>query len=235
VRWAAVLGASAAVATGLALGWAGPVSARHRRPQCVVYRCKTLAATAQIRVYRATNRHPAVEVPFRSSFVRWRPSGRVTPLGDDVGATEIVKLKLLALAQQFVADATESCGREGCASSVARLNAATGRNERGDAVILARGTCEPQSALRRGSARRARRNGHWVTPKGTVAWIMGGSIEFPTNRNNLNSRILCELPPGARTPVVVANSPTIEPRSLAVIPGRLYWLEGGTPRASSIE
>jgi hypothetical protein len=235
VRWAAVLGASAAVATCLALGWPGPVSARHRRPLCVVYRCKTLAATAQIRVYRATNRHPAVEVPFRSSFVRWLPTGRVTPLGDNVGATEILKLKLLALARRFVADATESCGREGCVSSVARLNAATGRNERATPSSSPGELANPNQHCVGGPPEGPGITDIGVTPKGTVAWIMGGSIEFPSNRNNLNSRILCELPPRARTPVVVANSPTIEPRSLAVIPGRLYWLEGGTPRASSIE
>jgi hypothetical protein len=217
--------------SGVGVGIAG---ARPGRPTCVVYRCRTLAASAQIRVYQARNRHPAVEIPFLSSFARWLPTGRLTPLGDNVETTRILKLKLLALAGRFVADATESCGKEGCASSVARLNVQTGRRERATPSTASwelgnlNGKCVggPPGALGVTDI--------IVTPSGTVAWIMGGSIEVPTNRVDLNSRTVCELPPKSSTPVVVASSTRIEPKTLAGIPGRLYWLEGGAPRTAVI-
>src|SRR5437899_1436744 len=78
-------------------GGATALGARHRKPICVRYRCRTLAATAQIRVYQARNRPPARELPVLSSFARWLPTGRVTPLGDGVEVTSITQLRLLAL------------------------------------------------------------------------------------------------------------------------------------------
>ena len=212
------------------------VGARHRQPLCVRYRCSTLAATAQIRVYQARNRHPAVEELFLSSFVRWLPTGRVTPLGDYSETTEIVKLKLLALAGRFVADATESCGRQGCASSVSRLNAQTGHRENATTSTTASELDNPNHKCD-GAPNAFGALGVTdlaVTRRGTVAWIIGGSYD-DRNQIDLRSRTVCDLPPASSRPVVVNSDPAIEPKSLAAIAGHLYWTEHGAARAAAIQ
>jgi hypothetical protein len=213
------------------------VGARHRKPICVRYKCRTLAATAQIRVFQATNKHPAREVPYLSSFARWLPSGRVTPLGDGLEQTQGVFLERLALAGRFVADASTSVGKETMYEgqigwSVSRLNVETGRQEHAR-VPFTPSELDPNR----------RCNGFVpegapgvtdiaVTANGTVAWIVGGSID--NNLRNLSSRTVCELPPGSSVPLVVASDPSIRPKSLAAIPGHLYWIEGTTPRNAVI-
>src|SRR5206468_8208611 len=85
---------------------------KHRRPICVMYRCRTLAATAQVRVFQATNRHRGRERLFLSTFAKWLPSGRVTPLGDAVEEVRVTALRQVALAGRFVADVTTTSGKE---------------------------------------------------------------------------------------------------------------------------
>jgi hypothetical protein len=223
----------------LALSGVGPgvASARHKRPLCVVYRCTTLAATAQIRVYKARNRHPAVEVPFLRSFARWLPTGRITPIGDNTETTRIVRLRLLALAGRFLADALEECSKnsEACGWSIGRLNAQSGRDETASVSFVPSELGNPNHWCSGTPPPRALGVTDIVVSRaGTVAWIMGGSVDFPTNFGNLSRRTVCELKPGSKTPIVVASSPTIEPKSLAAIPGHLYWTEAGTPRMESI-
>jgi hypothetical protein len=46
--------------------------------------------------------------------------------------------------------------------------------------------------------------------------------------------MVCELPPESSAPVIVASDPSIRQKSLAAIPGHLYWLEGGIPRGTMI-
>ena len=203
----------------------------------MTYRCETIAATAQIRVYQARTRRPAREEAFQSSFARWLRTGRVTPLGDNVKTTTVLELKRLALSGRFVADAMETCGKNECGGwSISRVNAQTGRNEE---ATVSTATSELENP-----------NQHCVgavppgapgvtdlivTAKGTVAWIIGGSIEGPTNLKNLGSRTVCELPPRSKTPLVVASSPKIEPRALAANGGHLYWLEGGVARTTGVQ
>ena len=63
-----------------------------------------------------------------------------------------------------------------------------------------------------------------LTPKGTVAWITAGAEATPTVND------VFELRAGSRDPQHVASSATIDYRSLAAVPGRIYWLEGDGPR-----
>src|SRR5436190_19272639 len=97
--------------TIVALGGGGAaLGARHRQPLCVRHKCRPLAANAQIRVFQATPRHPAIET-FQSSFARWLPTGRVTPLGDHFEPEPGPSLGRLALAGQFAAYALVVYGK----------------------------------------------------------------------------------------------------------------------------
>jgi hypothetical protein len=162
----------------------------------------------------------------------------VTPLGDAVEELRATTLELLAVSGRFVASATTSGGKETAyeektAWSVARLDVKTGHadiarvpftpgvspNERCNDFVPERAPGVTDIA---------------VTVNGTVAWIVGGSIDQPNNLRNLSSRTICELPPGSTVPIVVASDPSIRPKSLAAIPGHLYWIEGSTTRSAVI-
>jgi hypothetical protein len=59
---------------------------------------------------------------------------------------------------------------------------------------------------------------------GTVAWAFWGYLPEGTLGT------LDVLPGGSMATITVAHGPTVEPASLAVIPGHIYWLEAGIPR-----
>jgi hypothetical protein len=67
-----------------------------------------------------------------------------------------------------------------------------------------------------------------TTPKGTVAWIAGGAEAAPTTEDVL------VLAPGAKAPTLLAGATSIDPRSLAAVPGHLYWTEAGAARTVAI-
>jgi hypothetical protein len=124
-----------------------------------------------------------------------------------------------ALAGRFVGYATSSYNHEYLESAygVVRINAQDGRRE---------GVPLPDQDLSVGEAPQP-----WalcgvetrpvtalvVTNAGTVAWAKEG--------------VVCELPHGSRTPVLLANSRTIGLYSLRLAGGHLYWREGATTRS----
>ena len=210
-----------------------------KRPLCVRYKCTTLAADPQVGVYQAANKHRNREVEYQSSFARWIPSGRVTALGDYCNF-ECVTLQKLALAGRFLLSAfTEGAERYpgsgvGGGWYLSLLNVQTGRRQKVDPVGGKEGGFGKGSPGVTDVV---------VTPAGTAAWIIDGEYQNPTGPSlpgnqgelPLGSKSLFELAPGSRTPVVLATSSTIDPTSLAAIPGHLYWIEGGTPRTASIQ
>lgn len=210
-----------------------------KRPLCVRYKCTTLAADPQVSIYQATNRHRNREVEYQSSFARWIPNGRVTALGDYCNF-ECVTLQKLVLAGRFLFSAfTEGAERypeSGVGSGwyLSLLNVQTGRRQKVDPVGGKEGGFGKGSPGVTDVA---------VTPAGTAAWIIDGEYQIPTgpslpgNKGDLplGSKTVFELPPGSRTPVVLATSSTIDPASLAAIPGHLYWTEGGAPRTAAIQ
>lgn len=123
---------------------------------------------------------------------------------------------------------------EGTSWRVLRLNAQTGRREEVGAVGEKGGGFGEKSPGVTDVV---------VTPTGTAAWIIDGEYQNPSgpslpgNQGDLplGSKSLFELPPGAKTPVVLATSSTIDPTSLKAIPGHLYWTEGGVAHTASIQ
>ena len=219
----------------LGLAQAAPaVAARHKRPVCVVFRCRTLAADVQVRVYQATSRHPGRE-SHESTYARWLPSGRVTALGDNGTVVEGAVLKGLALSGRFVAYAlglaAERYPGGGTTWGIERLNAQTGHRE----SIL------PDGEKGGGFGEKSPGVTDIVaTLAGSIAWIDDGSFQNPIGPLSsgsllpLGSKAVFELPPSSKTPTALAVSSMIAPQSLAAIPGHLYWTEGGTARSTSI-
>jgi hypothetical protein len=228
----------ASLMASLGLLCASPVfaAAPTRAKLCKRFRCRTLAADVSVQVFQATARHPAVAF-HESTYAQWLPTGRVTPLGDFAGTPEGTALAgvRVVLAGRFAAyGLTLSAERYQGTSfteAVGRLNAQTGRRER----FPANGAHGPGFGEKSPGVTDV-----VVTPKGSVAWIIDGSFQDPTRKTPvpgvvpLGSRALYEVPAGSTMPILVAYNSTIDAKSLAAIPGHLYWAEGGTPRSAAI-
>jgi hypothetical protein len=135
-----------------------------------------------------------------------------------------------AVAGPFVAYELVQFGRyngEGTIVKVFRLNAKTGRREQATEAgqPAGEGICDGGLPFKAPGV-----TGMTVTPRGTVAWIIGGIVESPGVTNLRNYRV-CILLPGARVPIVAARGTSIAPRSLAAVPGYVYWSEGGSARS----
>lgn len=145
----------------------------HKRPVCVQYRCKTIAADAQVRVYQATSRHPGRETHERT-YAQWLPTGRVTALGDNGAGFEGAVLGRLAVAGRFVAYAlglsAERYAGSGTTWGVVRLNAQTGHRE----------SVAPDGEKGGGFGEKSPGvTGVVATPAGSVAWVDDGSLPDP--------------------------------------------------------
>jgi hypothetical protein len=128
-------------------------------------------------------------------------------------------LDRFALAGRFVGYATASFSHEYLESAygVSRINAQDGRRE---------GVPVPDSDLSVGESPPPWALCGWetrpvtalvVTNAGTVAWA--------------KEHVVCELPHGSPTPILLADSPTIGLYSLRLAGGHLYWREGATTRS----
>ena len=168
--------------------------------------------------------------PYLEHVAEWKPSGRTTPLGDNGGnGFECTCLARFALAGRFLGYATFGSTHEYQTAdySVARLNVQTGHRE--DVSI----DPDVTSLNRRCLGASLKFTAHSgvttivATAAGTVAWIMAEPLPAGPS-------VVCEIPPGSNTPLVLAESKEIVPDSLALAPGRLYWIEGGVPRTVTI-
>jgi hypothetical protein len=216
---AAAAACTVVLGVGLAADQALARNLAHKRPRCMVLKCTTLVADAQVRVYQARNRRSGEE-GYVSSFAEWLPARRLTPLGDREGIIVGIKLGELALSGRFVCYALETFTKEPQASvKVYRLNVQTGRRESAPAVGAEENEF-PASA--RGVTDIA------VTSSGTLVWIVGGTVLNPSLHK------VMELPRGSSTAIAVASAATIEPKSLAAITGHVYWTEGGAARSAPI-
>ena len=213
-------------------GTAAAAPVREQR-LCSVHRCTTLVANSNIRVFRATAKHPNRE-SYESTFAEWLPSGRVTALAGEGGFGEgsvrigpVVSGRFVAYA--VLVEVARYAGA-GFGEDVRRLNAQTGRRE-GTPAHGKKGTVFPGASL--GVTQVV------VTPAGSVAWMIEGPFgdpEAPERDEPFpNSTAILLLPVGATASTVLAYGPTIEPMSLAAIPGHLYWIEGGVARTASIQ
>lgn len=178
-------------------------------------RCKTLKVNAVVRVfYKVSVRQTSQRLGI---FARWRSSHRVTLLGSEINFAD--SLARIVLSGRYVAfvqsEGTETGSSAEPAEYVVRLNAGTGTRVRVPALGVA------DLAL---------------DPAGTLAWIIKGFSRTVNGESRPNgSRTVLELPPGSKTPTVLATGPAIEPKSLAAVPGYLYWSEAGQPRHAKIK
>jgi hypothetical protein len=204
---AVALSASATNAVAAATG---------REPSCRVRKCRTLVANRQAVVFLAVNRS-GKELPYRSSFVRWVPSGRVTRLGDEEPGVDIaISISRPVVAARFVGYALQIFSHSEQTAMVCRLDAQRGHRQ----CVFADQNVE--------GAEGGRVQDLVLTPGGTVAWIAGG----PGSRVPVHD--VYELLPGAKVPVLLASAASVEGGSLAASATHLYWTEAGAVRTATI-
>jgi hypothetical protein len=230
VKQAATLALSALVVAGST--WSGDAVAQKRhRPLCARLRCKTVLDSAHVRLATVTV-SDAYGEPYLEHVAVWKPSGRTTPLGDNGGSGfDCTCLGRFALAGRFLGYVTVGFSHEEPSTvgyGVARLNVQTGHRE--DVSVDFDGTATNKGCV--GEAFASGASGVTAivaTAAGTVAWIM--AAPFPPR---LSGSVVCEISPGADVPSVLAESKEIVPDSLALAPGRLYWMEGAVARSATI-
>ena len=236
MRSVLVLFCSLAISVALLPGTvrAAPLRARQL---CSIHKCRTLAADAQVRVFQATAKRPGRE-NYDSTFAQWLRTGRVTALGDSAGFEAPTLQGSPALAGRFLSYGLQITAErypgQGFECAVARLNVQTGRRESFEANGAQGGGFGENSPGVTDVA---------VTPVGTMAWIIDGSYQDPVGPHlpgpasvlPLGSKTVYEILAGSKAPVALATSPTIDPKSLAAIPGHLYWTEGGAARTAAVQ
>lgn len=210
----------------------------HRLPLCERYRFSTVAADARVEVVFVTGgrgkRYKEV------IYARWSPTGRLTRLGEFPTArrssfSTTDRYGPVALAGPYVAFQRPRRARPRSARELVldRVNVKAGQ----------RVAIRPASANEVGVI-----VSHVLTPTGTAAWIETTEpckVVLGASPTHGSARIECEganvvlarshTPRSAPETMVLASSPTIDPGSLAVADGHLYWTEGGRPREAEIE
>jgi hypothetical protein len=193
----------------------GPrLSERH---VCKVYRCTTIAASAEVRVFDVEERQPKPdEREYRGDFAVWLPTGKVTEIiGGTRGSFEpqpgVSEAKIAGpyVAYRLAGLVEDRYDYPEVPEKMGRLDAETGRR-----------TSTPEVDVRVA--------GPYVyfavTPRGTVAWAY----------ENRNERTICLLSADSATTTVIAHGRLVDPASLALVPGHLYWLEDGVPRTFAV-
>jgi hypothetical protein len=219
-----------ALAIGVAAVMPAAASAHSRRSQreqkiCSTYRCRTVVATAQVRIFHAQDETQEYD----STFAEWLPTGRVTLLWDEAGfgAGGLLSPMLpgIVVSGRFAGyGIINSVDRYtgGFGERVARVNVQTGREQGWEANSKAGSGFLPNSPGITDVV---------ATPAGSIAWIIDGSFDDPTGQTfevtPPDSKVVYVVPSGSTTPVLVAYSAVIDPRSLAAIPGHIYWVEAG--------
>ena len=215
-RLLTLLGLAAAALTA-----ASPADARLTEAHiCKVHRCKTIAASRHVRVFEASapesvRERNGDEVDYRVAFAVWRPTGRVTELAN--GTTYHILepgpyVREAKVAGPYVAYRVAGFveGRYNPVSvpeEVDRVDARTGRRTLTPQVIV-QTECECLFFA--------------TTTSGTLAWSF---------REGQEAESAIDLLPARTTRTrTLARSRTVEPGSLALVPGHLYWLESGLPR-----
>jgi hypothetical protein len=192
---------------------------------CARLRCKTVADSAQVRLAVVTIGESASAESYSEHVAVWKSSGRTTPLGDYEGF-DCSCLGPFALVGRYLGYAVQSVSHEEPWASfygVARLNVQTGRRE--EASVDFHGPSTNTRCVGQVSGSGSGVTAIVATAAGTVAWILEAGA---------GSGVLCEMPAGSNTPLVLAESTGLVPDSLAVAPGRLYWMEGAGARTTTI-
>lgn|GEM_PF-5729342 len=191
---------------------------RYAEPECVLRRCKVLANDRDLVVYRAESRS-VYELSYERTLVASPRHGTTTSLA--LVGIEGQRLGRFVLAGQKLAFTEQWTGRyneEPTHWSIGRFDATTGRIERVAAALNGENALHYPSGV----------SDLVLGTDGTAAWIIGGPRASPKLRS------VYFLAPGSTTPTQLARSEAVEPRSLAIAPGRLRWSERGVAREAPI-
>ena len=209
----------AAVTIWFGSGAAGAYGASSESRICSAYRCATVVAGTEVRVFKATARREQ-QTPSSIIFAQWLPTGRLTTLGNSNAGEGTVSR--FAVAGRFLAYAQETVEEDepdGFAETAILLNAQTGR-----ARTMPVTGFEERS---RGVVQVV------LTAAGSLAWMIEGVFSNPmagTSTGPLPGRAVYALQAGAKQPALLAYSENIVPKSLAATSGHIYWLETSGPR-----
>jgi hypothetical protein len=191
---------------------------RYTEPECVLHSCTVLAKDQDLVVYRAENRSE-FEPAYERTLVVSPTRGSTTSLATlGVEGPRLGRFVLAGAQLAFTEQMTGRYNGEPTVWSIGRFDAGSGRVE---LVAAAPGG---ENALRYPSGV----TGLVLDPAGAVAWIIGGPPASPKLRS------LYYLAPGSATPTQLARSEAVEPRSLAIVSGRLRWSERGVAHEASI-
>lgn len=223
--WLSVVSATAILAT------ASVASAAHLTDKhiCKVHRCTTVAASATVRVFEASEREPKCcgALDYRADFARWLPNGKVTEIanGSNRGFERSPHVEEAKIAGEYVAYRIEGVVEDrydapALPEKVNRVNTRTGQRTTDPTVSVG---CEGHNL------------DFAVNPRGTVAWSFadlcysGDGTGAVLPGGNVGEATIDVLVGSATTTMTLAHGPTVNQGSLALVPGHLYWLEAGIP------
>jgi hypothetical protein len=199
----------------------------HARPAalCRRFLCTTVASDGDVRVVLLASRDRG-DLEYGSHAAIWKPSGRVTRLGDYALFHGGIGLWRLALSGRFLAYATYLPEYQYGTSdfTVSRLNAETGHRE----SLSISATEDYGGCIGGGIVPQSQVSAIVVNNDGTVGWITAELRPFSAT-TTIDYHV-CALPPSSVMPEVLAHSSRIDRHALAFSRCRLYWREGGERR-----
>jgi hypothetical protein len=191
--------------------------------QCgAFYLCHVIAKRGHLAIFTRTPRPPREPIRYRPTFAIWLPTRRISALGDvDEEGYVNPQLTRYALAGEYLAYTLPVYvpHAEGLRWQIIRLNVRSAQQEKARRNVHG---CLVEDADEDFDAHKVEDIA--VTSAGRVAWIFGSYSSSPPNY------WVCDLPPGSCSPVLLASSKTVAPKSLGLTRHRLSWSEGGQTR-----
>ena len=204
------------VATGILTLFASAPSITQARLSekhiCKAHPLRILAASRKVRVFVAAVEKGPYEESLTDCAV-WVPTGKITK----IGYVSEVKIAGPYVAYPINTESSEE-GRYNPSGpyreKMMRLDVKDGRRTASPAILVPDESRRPRVHFA-------------LTPAGSVAWSF-------TEPPWVNASVVYLLPADSDTTTRLAQGPTVEPASLALVPGHLYWLEGGMPHSVAV-
>jgi len=162
----------------------------------------------------------------RRSYICWHDR-QTAAVGDSRDETGGVGLRgKLQIAGRWVAYALRASGGDLPASyTISIVDARSGRKTRVPATLSPSSTFDLPAGVRRVV----------LTPAGSVAWTIDKDpVIAPSGNLPSGDFSLYTLPAGTRAPTLIASGTGLDPDSLAVAPGRIYWISDGAPMSAAV-
>jgi len=192
----------------------GRAAPGHRLPHCVAEACPALLVTPMLQIYRTVPLWNNDDQGTDPTYLRWRASGRITRIGGQESSAPLLRVAGPYVAYPEV-DANKYEGITGL--TISRIDAVTGS-----------ATNHPAFTGRVEVATFPAVTDLVLAADGTLAWIVEGTP--------LNPRVstVTSVPAGAPTPLLLAESEAVQPRTLSLEAGTLHWHEGPLLRESPL-